>query len=404
MTAFEWAAIVIFGGIGAVWLGIAVLGSLGVALTRPLHRFPRAEQPPSVTVVIAARDEAARIGTTLDHLLAIRSPAIRIVIIDDRSEDSTAAIVERKAETDPRLELRRVTDLPDGWLGKPHALHLGAQGVDSEWILFSDADTWISEDAISRALRAAATSRRSIDHVAVLPGYEAGSIWGIAGTLALYIHFLIRCGLTNLGMRFAPVGVGAFNLVRTEAYRAIGGHEALRYEVVDDVKLAILLTRRRPAQARGQSLILSGPQAVRIDWKADIPTLLALIEKNFFAMTRFSAALATLYIGAGLTALFGSVAALLLTIAAGLSPLAPPEGVRWAAGFAAGAWLLTGLPMARIAAHFRWPIIGGLLSPLFAWVAPLALLRSARRTLRQGGVMWRGRLYPLAELRDRQVW
>lgn len=399
MTAIEWISFFLFIASALTWFAIALLGTLGVLLTRPITRHDPNPDPPEVTIVIAARDEADRIGTTIDHLLAIHSPRIQIVIIDDRSTDATATIVEQRADLDPRLRLIRIDELPDGWLGKPHALHLGTKEISTEWILFSDADTWISEDALARALQAARQSPRPIDQVAVLPGYEASSILGVAGTLSLYIFFLIRCAVTNLGLPFLPVGVGAFNLVRTEAYRAVGGHEALRFEVVDDVKLAILLQRRGRETGRGHALILSGPEAVRIDWKADISTLMGLIEKNFFAMVRFSPIRAAVFISAGTAALVGAGLGLVVAV---LPEVSTPLRV---AGLLSGlAWLSTGLPMAAIARQFSWPWLGGLLSPLMAWVAPLALFRSARRTVRDGGVTWRGRLYPIAELRERQVW
>lgn len=400
MTPLEWIAILFFCSAGLLWLGITLGGTLGVVLTRPLNRHAPAETQTEVTVVIAARDEEARIGETLDHLLAISSPRIEVIVVDDRSTDATAALVASRAEADPRVRLIRIEDLPDGWLGKPHALHVGTSGIETPWILFTDADTWIAPDTLARAIGAAEASPRPIDHVAVLPGYEAGSTLGVGATLALYIHFLNRCGVTNAGLPLLPVGVGAFNLVRTEAYRAVGGHEPLRFEVVDDVKLALLLQRYGRAQGRGHSLILSGPESVRIDWKADTATLLSLIQKNFFAMASFSVPLAMLYIVAGILAQAIAVAGLII----GLLPMDLPAGIRLSALFAAAGWLSTGLPMAWVARQFGWPILGGLLSPLMAWVAPFALFRSTLRTVRDGGVTWRGRVYPLKELRARQVW
>ena len=398
MTALEWISLGVFALTGLVWLGVAALGMLGFALVRRLARHEPAEDPDDVTIVIAARDEAARIGKTLDHLLAIRSPQVRIVIVDDRSTDETASIVEARAETDPRLRLLRVNELPDGWLGKPHALSLGAEGVSTPWILFSDADTWIDEHAVARALNAAARSRRPIDHVAVLPGYEATSVWGVAGTLALYIHFLARCAAVNVGLTVFPVGVGAFNLVRADAYRACDGHEALKFEVVDDVKLALLLQRTGRASGRGHSLVLSGPESVHIDWEANVRTVMGLIEKNFFAMMRFNRLIAATFITAGLGALGAAASALVVAL---ITPEAPLRVSAWCAF---GAWILTGIPMALVARQFGWSMVGGLLSPLMAWVAPAALWRSTMATLRAGGVRWRGRLYPLEDLRRGQVW
>lgn len=400
MTGLEWIAAIALSVTGLVWLAIAFGGTLGVLLTRPLTNQEPCEDPIEVAVVIAARDEEARIAQTLDHLLATVGPRISITVVDDRSTDATASIVQSKAESDPRLRLVRVQDLPEGWLGKPHALYRGSADVDAPWILFTDADTWIAPDAIARAIGAAERSRRPIDHVAVLPGYEAGGVWGVGATLALYIHFLARCGVTNAGSSLLPVGVGAFNLIRTDAYRAIGGHEPLRFEVVDDVKLALLINRTGRPRGRGHSLILSGPDSVRIDWKAEISTLVSLIQKNFFAMARFSLPLACLYIVAGLLAQVIAVCALIV----GLLPVDIDPAVRAPALFTGAAWLATALPLMFVARQFKWPVRGGLLAPLMAWIAPYALWRSVRQVIRDGGVTWRGRVYSLAELRSRQVW
>src|SRR4026209_938234 len=90
------------------------------------------------SVVVAARDEEARIGDTVRHILAQHDVLLEVIVVDDRSVDRTYEILTQLAQQDDRVHLLRVLELPDGWLGKCHACHLGASNAQGEWILFTD--------------------------------------------------------------------------------------------------------------------------------------------------------------------------------------------------------------------------------------------------------------------------
>jgi hypothetical protein len=153
------------------------------------------------------------------------------------------------------------------------------------------------------------------------------------------------------------VGTGAFNLVRTDAYRAVGGHLPLRLEVVDDVWLGCLLAR-----AGYRTRVWLAHRDFAVDWGATPRQLVRVVEKNMFAVLRYRTLLALLAV------LLGTV---LLS-----APLLAP--------------LISGP-------------LGCLLTPFTRFVLPFALANSAWVTLRQGGVRWRGTFYPLAQLRRGQV-
>src|SRR5689334_8234774 len=127
-----------------------------------------AEGRPRCSVVIAARDEAARIEQTLRHLLAQRGVEAEFIVVDDRSTDGTGDIVGRFAKDDARVRVMRVEVLPEGWLGKCHACHVGASAATGDWILFTDADCWLKPDVIARAVRVA--ERDGADHVTMAAG------------------------------------------------------------------------------------------------------------------------------------------------------------------------------------------------------------------------------------------
>ena len=126
----------------------------------------------SCSVVVAARDEDTRLEETVRHLLAQRDVAVDVIVVDDRSMDRTGDILRRLASADARVQARRVESLPDGWLGKCHACHVGAGAATGEWILFTDADCWLKPDVIARALRVA--DREEADHITLTPGVAAG--------------------------------------------------------------------------------------------------------------------------------------------------------------------------------------------------------------------------------------
>jgi cellulose synthase/poly-beta-1,6-N-acetylglucosamine synthase-like glycosyltransferase len=110
---------------------------------------PVSSLPVRCSVVIAARDEEARIEQTIRHLLAQRGVEAEIIVVDDRSTDRTGEILQQLAMKDTRILAKRVDVLPDGWLGKCHACHIGASAATGDWILFTDADCWLKPDVIA---------------------------------------------------------------------------------------------------------------------------------------------------------------------------------------------------------------------------------------------------------------
>src|SRR5262249_8214682 len=126
----------------AYWL-LALVTSARTARAMPVLERQSPPEPvrwPRLTLVIAARDEAAELEAALRSRLAEDYPDLELVVVDDRSTDGTGAIVDRLAAEDPRIVPIHLKTLPEGWLGKLHAMHQGVQRARGEWILFTDAD------------------------------------------------------------------------------------------------------------------------------------------------------------------------------------------------------------------------------------------------------------------------
>ncbi len=404
-----------FAAAACVWLGVAVLAWAGVVLLPRLGNPPEsggkcssgASEAARATVVIAARDEAERIGDTIRLVLAARDVG-RVVLVDDRSADGTGEVA--RSIEDERLTVLRVEDLPEGWLGKPHALHVALRYLEGEsngegagstadgtassgWTLLLDADTHVGPGMVTKAIELA--ERSGVDHVAALPGFRHGSAFGTACVLSAYTVFVARAAAGQFGVPRCETGVGAFNLVRTEVLAALDPFETLRMEVVDDVKLAILLGR-----AGYRTRIAMAPEGIEIDWRAELGMFLKLIEKNTFALARFSVVRAAGYVALNVVCVV--LAAIGLPLAVLGLTLGTVSGIAMvAATVALGATAVPGVLLARA---WGWPGVAGVLAPFAAWTIGLAMLNSTVATVREGGITWRGTRYPLEQLRAGQVW
>jgi cellulose synthase/poly-beta-1,6-N-acetylglucosamine synthase-like glycosyltransferase len=156
----------------ATWLVHTLAARRGIPqiadLTQPEYAVAAGTPLPRVSIVVAARNEAAMIESAVRSLLTIDYPDYELIVVDDRSEDATGEILERlKAEIGTRLVAVHVRELPAGWLGKTHAMWRAAREATGEWILFSDADVVHAPQALRRAVHYAEQERAG--HMVLFP-------------------------------------------------------------------------------------------------------------------------------------------------------------------------------------------------------------------------------------------
>jgi len=384
-------------------IALLILAALAAVWLRFAHRFHRisalpdlraladrmedGRDWPKLSVVVACRNEAPHVRAALSSLLAQDYPALEIVAVDDRSDDGTGAILGELAAVHPGVRVARVDVLPPGWLGKTNALHQGAAAATGQWLLFTDADVLFAPGALRRAI--AWVERERLGHAVAVPHFIAPG-FGERAFVALFGLFLLTTlrvdQLRRPGSR-AHIGVGAFNLVRRDDYRAIGGHEHLRLEVADDIKLGLVLRRSGVRQGCADS---GGLVSVR--WQPGFLASLRGLVKNFFAGLeyRWTETLWTV-VGVPLATTF-PVAYLLWAAAGGGRTL----GVALAA-FTAGLSIAVHGAAARRFASGRGH--EGLLLPLVGPCLAAVALVSALTTTLRGAVIWRGTRYPLADLK-----
>jgi glycosyltransferase involved in cell wall biosynthesis len=378
----------------AFWLSLAVLIVTAVVLIEVAlgakkigelrHILPvLGPNPPKVSVIVPALNEADTIEPALRSLLALHYPNLEIIAINDRSTDATPTILERMAREHPRLRVLHISVLPEGWLGKNHALSRGAAIAGGDYLLFTDADVVFEPSALTRAVNYC--EQRGVDHLTLL--------FDVVVKTQL-LRMLVLSFSVNFMARFKPwkvatspkhfLGAGGFNLVRADAYRAMRGHGALPLAVLDDMMLG-----KRIKAAGYRQHVLFGRELVGVEWYRSARDMINGMQKNIFAAFDFQ-----------LGQLIAVTAAMLLLRVWPWIGLVVTEGVtQWinAATVLFGLLLFAG--MLHIAG---WGYRCLVFAPVISLLELAIWWRGSLTALLRGGIEWRGTRYALDELRRHQ--
>ena len=379
--------IVIFGLVASLWVVQGVRASIGMARLPWLSDVsPVASgNVPMISVIFAARDEAEKLPAALATLLAQDYSRFEVIAVNDRSQDQTPAILREFERENKHLKVIDIADLPSGWLGKPHALVAGFEESHGEWVVFTDADVHFAPEVLGRAI--ALATERQWDHLTLLTAVEMRGFWETTAISYFALGFVFgnEPWLASNPRSGRYVGVGAFQLVRRDAYEKSGGHRRLRMDVIEDMKVGKLMKI-----AGFRSGVAVAHDMIRVRWHTGVRNVIRGVTKNFFAACHYNAPFA---LGAMMLPLMMSVL--------------PFFGLAFATGWVrVFAGIAVGVAIAIHAAMLRSTDA----SPLYALAHPLGALlffwmlgRSAIATLWRGGVVWRGTFYPLEELRKGQV-
>ena len=301
-------------------------------------------------------------------------------MVDDRSTDGTRRVLATLA-SDPRLTIVDGAEPPAGWLGKPHALDQGSRAARGELLFFIDADVRYGPGAVSRAV--AFLIRHSADFVAVLPRLETRGFWeGVLMPNLLCAVFFGPSFLANRRWpRWLAAGAGAGNLIRRTAYDALGGHEALRTSVIDDVRLAFAAK-----QAGFKTRLALAHDLVAVRMYYGFGEVWNGFTKNIA------------YALGGLTGIAFAALSIVWTVVGLLPPgvllaalcgaTVPPAADVALAGVSAGMLLLARLTMSVALGDPLWPAFT---TPLMTAVWAALLGRSLYQRLVRRTVAWRGR-------------
>jgi glycosyltransferase involved in cell wall biosynthesis len=335
-----------------------------------------------VAVVVPARNEEAAIGQALAQLIASDYDNFQVITVDDRSTDRSGQIMDRIAsKSRQKLKVIHVRELPPGWLGKTYAMWTAARQTQADWLLFTDADVMFRPDCIRRAIAYSEAERA--EHLVVFPNIimKRGSEKMMIAFFQLLFVFGHRPWKVADPKAKDHMGVGAFNLVRRSAYEAVGTHQALRMDVLDDMKLGKVMKN-----AGFQQRVAFGGDLIEIRWARGARGIVSNLTKNFFALMSFQT----------WRALLSCLGLACLNILPFLGVLTAPGWSRFPYAMALGA--LFGLYIGiwhQVEIH-PWYFF---LHPISTMLFIYTMLRSTFLTLWNGGVEWRGTMYPLEELR-----
>ncbi len=404
MNYFWWIAGTI---LALAWFSRIVDAALGMPsvadVSRPeWDRNPvRASGNPRVSIIVPARNEEEEVEGALRSLLALDYDNYEVIAVNDRSTDRTGEIIERVArsphpskitkdgppssEIGYPLRVIHHAELPAGWLGKTHAMWTAAKQSTGEWLLFTDADVIFKPDSLRRALVYAES--QPADHLVLFPRMimkRPGEYMMIAffQTMFMFGHrpWKVADPSTDDHM-----GVGAFNLIRRKAYEAVGTYEALRMEVLDDMKLGKVVKSAGFAQRN-----VFGGDLISIRWGHGAFGIVNNLTKNFFAVLSFQS-WRTLVSAFGLAFL----------------NLGPFLGIWMAHGWERLPYAIALASLFSIYIGISWrssvPPYYFFLHPVSSTMFIYTLLRSMSLTLWNDGIVWRGTKYRLEELRKGMV-
>ncbi|MGE5083396.1 MAG: glycosyltransferase [Acidobacteriota bacterium] len=404
MSYFFWIAGMI---LALAWASRIVDAALGMPSVADVSRSEWDRNPvlasgnPRVSIIVPARNEEESVEQCLRSLLSLHYDNYEVIAVNDRSTDRTGEIMERimhdspfsqkKGEVghpipiSPELRVIQHSELPGGWLGKTHAMWTAANTASGDWLLFTDADVLFKPDSLRRAL--AYAEHEHADHVVLFPRMimkRPGEYMMIAFFQSMFM-FGHRPWKVADPSTDDHMGVGAFNLVRRRVYEAVGTYQALRMEVLDDMKLGKVVKNAGFAQRN-----VFGGDLISIRWAHGAFGVVNNLTKNFFAVLSFQS-WRTLISAFGLAFLnYG-----------------PFLGLWLAHGWARVPYAIALLSMLLIYIGMSWrsavPAYYLLLHPVSTTLFIYTLLRSMILTLWNDGIVWRGTKYPLEELRRGMV-
>jgi len=357
---------------------------------------------PLISICVPARDEEQNIRRCVESLLAQTYPNFEIIVLDDRSTDSTPRILEELLQTTKvattwqprsddfsRLRVIHGSDLPAGWAGKPHALTQASASARGDWLCFVDADTFAAPEALASCYIKAIETKA--DMFTIMTFQELGSFWE---------KVLMPLVLTAMSVGFSPrkvndpkrrdaVANGQFILIRRAVYDAVGGHERIKDQIVEDKALS------EQVKWNGYRLVIAdGYQMARTRMYTSLPQMWEGWTKNIYLGLRDTPSML----------LLGAFGATLALIAALFLPAWPLLGFLWllkgggalALGVIAKSLIVwAALLWARAAVSHGLGIsrLYALTIPLGAGLFAAIMLTSAWKVLSGQGVTWRGRVY-----------
>ncbi|MEC0242564.1 glycosyltransferase family 2 protein [Paenibacillus dokdonensis] len=370
----------ILGGLNVLmWGTIAVIFTAKVRGIGALHQTMEkmdGEQP-MISVIIAARNEQKALERCIKSLINQTYPRLEVIVVNDRSDDSTGEIIARLEGTYSNVKGIEISELPEQWMGKSHALLQGTKQAQGDWLLFTDADILFHPHCIAKAVTY--TEQHGLDHLTMIPDFEGPHVFSKWYAAFIFMSASSFGQLWKIKDPKSPqsLGVGAFNFVKRDVYEQIGTHAEFSYITTDDAALG-----KRVKQAGYRQDAIYGTRMIGVwNWYESLKQLIGSVEKSVFSyknaiITTISCLLTMIYPWIGL--FMGPVSARILCAVSLLSVF----------------WLY--FIYSRHSGSGFWY---GIAHPFVGLFLIMGGLRGAFNANRSGGMTWRGTTYDRTNLK-----
>lgn len=369
-----------------VWLLIFIDAKIGLQRIDRLENEPTSQGGPLVSIIVAGRNEEKGVKESLQSQFSQNYGHLEWVLVNDRSTDNTPNIMNEMQSANKNVNVIHITDLPPGWLGKNHALFVGAKQARGELLLFTDADVLFHKEAIGKAVHY--FMKYELDHLTAAPNLRGQRIW-LNSFIAFFMFgfsYFKRPWLANNPSSKVGIGIGAFNLVRKEAYKKLGTHEVIKMRPDDDLMLG-----KKMKEMGFRHRMVTALTLLEVEWYSTVKEALIGLEKNTFAGLHYRISMV-------MFAIFGVFVSQVLPFFTLFS--FEPILIYLSIGNIFLLALIYSMIIKRMTTYSPWMF---LLFPFTALLFIYSIIRASFLTFIRGGIVWRGTKYRLKDLRDNEA-
>ncbi|SHT52562.1 glycosyl transferase family protein [Mycobacteroides abscessus subsp. abscessus] len=366
-----------------VWLLIFIDAKIGLQRIDRLENEPVSQGGPLVSIIVAARNEEKGVKESLQSQFSQSYGHLEWILVNDRSTDTTPIIMNEMQSAYKNVSVIHITTLPPGWLGKNHAMYVGAKQARGELLLFTDADVIYHRDAIAKAVHY--FMKHELDHLTAAPNLRGQRLW-LNSFIAFFMFgfsYFKRPWLANHPRSKVGIGIGAFNLVRKDAYERLGTHEVIKMRPDDDLMLG-----KKMKEMGFRHRMVTALKLLEVEWYSTLKEALIGLEKNTFAGLHYRISMV-------MFAIFGVFVSQVLPFFTLFSfePI-----IRYLSiGNIFLLALIYSMIIKRMTTYSPWMFF---LFPFTAMLFIYSIIRASFLTFKRGGIIWRGTKYRLKDLRN----
>ena len=255
--------------ISFAWLFLIKSMISTIRWTPYLDRFEKKEHDnPKVSIILPARNEEEFIGKCLDSLVDQDYANYEIIVIDDSSDDRTSQIISEYVKKSSKIISVKARKKPDGWMGKNWACMEGYRNATGDLLLFTDADTRHSQNVVSLAVSHLLSLE--LDALSAIPRLLTMDFWTriTLPMISTFLHTRFSAIRVNDPTKKTAYFFGSFFIIRQETYKAVGMHEGVKHEIIEDGALG-----KKVKESGHKMRVVRGDHLIEAVWARDRNTL-----------------------------------------------------------------------------------------------------------------------------------